>query len=106
MKPVCPELQSAKPGFRHDRRGKGDELTMINLYIVDLLEILGTGTSHWYGIVVLYLGPESMMPVASALAGIIGAILMFWQRLMRWKRQLVSHIRNRARKPANNRKSA
>jgi len=30
---------------------------------------------------VLYLGPEIMMPVVSALAAIGGVILMFWRRV-------------------------
>jgi hypothetical protein len=30
-----------------------------------------------------------MMPLASALAGIVGAILIFWQRLAGWSRKLI-----------------
>jgi len=28
----------------------------------------------------MYIGPEVMMPLASALAGVIGVLLMFWRR--------------------------
>jgi hypothetical protein len=30
---------------------------------------------------VLYIGPEVFMPVLSALAGALGVLLMFWQRV-------------------------
>jgi hypothetical protein len=30
----------------------------------------------------LYFGPETMMPVASFVAAVVGAILMFWRRLV------------------------
>ena len=38
-------------------------------------------------ILMLYIGPETMLPLASALAAIGGLLLMFWQRfigLLRW----------------------
>ena len=28
----------------------------------------------------MYIGPETLMPVASALAAIVGVLLMFWRR--------------------------
>jgi hypothetical protein len=28
----------------------------------------------------MYLGPETLMPVASALAAVAGVVLMFWRR--------------------------
>jgi hypothetical protein len=31
--------------------------------------------------VVLYIGPEVFMPVLSAIAGALGVLLMFWQRV-------------------------
>lgn len=30
----------------------------------------------------MYIGPDTLMPVASALAAIAGVVLMFWRRLM------------------------
>lgn len=32
---------------------------------------------------VLYIGPEVFMPLLSALAGALGVLLMFWQRVTR-----------------------
>jgi hypothetical protein len=28
----------------------------------------------------MYVGPETLMPVASAIAGVVGVMLMFWRR--------------------------
>ena len=28
----------------------------------------------------MYLGPETLMPIASALAAVLGALLIFWRR--------------------------
>ena len=33
-------------------------------------------------IIILYIGPESMLPLLSALAAIGGVLLMFWQRFI------------------------
>jgi hypothetical protein len=71
---------------------------LINLVVFDIARVLGLDSCTWYGIVILYLGPETMMPVASALAGIVGAIIMFWQRLVRWTRKLIQYVKSR--KPA------
>jgi hypothetical protein len=30
----------------------------------------------------LYIGPETMLPLASALTAILGVLLMFWQRVV------------------------
>jgi len=43
--------------------------------------------NHVLPIIILYIGPETMLPLASALAAIGGFLLMFWQRfigLLRW----------------------
>jgi len=32
--------------------------------------------------VLLYIGPETMLPLASALAAVGGVLLLFWQRLV------------------------
>lgn len=76
----------------------------LNLFLTDLSQVFGLEISSWYGIIILYLGPETMMPVASALAGIIGAVLMFWQRLVRLTRRLACYIKTRMRRPAENKK--
>jgi len=41
--------------------------------------------SQW--LILLYMGPDTMMPLASALAAIIGTLLMFWHRLVGWARR-------------------
>jgi hypothetical protein len=38
--------------------------------------------------VILYLGPETILPVASILASIIGFILMFWRVILKSVRNL------------------
>ena len=40
----------------------------------------------------LYLGPEVIMPLASLLAAIGGALLMFWQRCVRGVRAVYRFI--------------
>ena len=77
----------------------------INLVVCDLVRVFGLETISWYGVIILYLGPETMMPVASALAGIIGAVIMFWQRLVRWAHKFVRYLKARNSKPAESRKS-
>jgi hypothetical protein len=39
-------------------------------------------------IILLYIGPETMLPLASALAAIGGLLLMFWHRLIGLLRKL------------------
>jgi hypothetical protein len=39
------------------------------------------GASHPLAWVVLYIGPEVFMPVLSAIAGALGVLLMFWQKV-------------------------
>jgi hypothetical protein len=39
-------------------------------------------------LVLLYIGPETMLPLVSALAAIGGVLLMFWQRFMGIVRRL------------------
>ena len=63
----------------------------------DLFPVFGVET---YSVIILYLGPESMMPIASALAGIVGAILMFWQRIIRWKRKFIRYLKAKTQKSA------
>jgi hypothetical protein len=33
-------------------------------------------------IIMLYIGPETILPLTSALAAILGVLLMFWQRFV------------------------
>jgi hypothetical protein len=43
---------------------------------------------QWLPFVVLYIGPETMLPLASALAAIAGVLMMFWQRFVALIRKL------------------
>lgn len=52
-------------------------------------------SSQW--LVFLYMGPDSMMPLASALAAIIGTLLMFWHRLVGWTRRVYRGLTLRIR---------
>jgi hypothetical protein len=40
----------------------------------------------------MYLGPETLMPVASALAALAGLVLMFWRRLVGSARALLQRV--------------
>ena len=40
----------------------------------------------------LYFGPEVLMPVASALAAAVGAILLFWRRGVALVRRVVARV--------------
>jgi hypothetical protein len=39
-------------------------------------------------LVILYIGPETILPLTSALAAILGVVLMFWQRFVGLIRKL------------------
>ena len=44
----------------------------------------------------LYFGPETLMPLASALAAAVGAVLMFWRRGLALIRRLGSRVFRRS----------
>jgi undecaprenyl pyrophosphate phosphatase UppP len=48
------------------------------------LENLGASADvvRYLPIIMAYIGPETMLPLASALAAIAGVLLIFWQRLV------------------------
>ena len=41
-----------------------------------------TDVVQYLPIILLYIGPETMLPLASALAAIGGVLLMFWHRFV------------------------
>ncbi len=43
----------------------------------------------------LYIGPDALMPLASAIAAAFGIALMFWRRLFAWLRLSVRSIGRR-----------
>jgi hypothetical protein len=46
----------------------------------------------------LYAGPESVLPLVSALATFIGLLLMWWRRAREWARALVQFCRKKTGK--------
>ena len=40
----------------------------------------------------MYIGPETLMPIASALAAVVGFLLMFWRRTVALVRTGVSKV--------------
>jgi hypothetical protein len=42
--------------------------------------------------ILLYFGPETVMPVASGVAAVLGAVLMFWRRIVRVGGGLVGRV--------------
>ena len=48
----------------------------------------------------MYVGPETLMPLASALAAIAGAILLFWRRSVGLVRRIAMGLRGAVRRMA------
>ena len=46
----------------------------------------------------MYLGPDALMPVASAIAAVVGFVLMFWRRLVGAVRLLAQRVSLRLRR--------
>jgi hypothetical protein len=52
-------------------------------------------------VTLLYFGPETYMPLASAIAAVTGVVLMLWRRTIAFFRALVARMRGRSvRAPA------
>jgi hypothetical protein len=47
-----------------------------------------TDVVQYLPMIMLYIGPETMLPLASALAAIGGVLLIFWQRFVGLVRKL------------------
>jgi hypothetical protein len=41
----------------------------------------------------MYIGPDALMPAASALTAVVGIVLMFWRRVVSALRRVVSALR-------------
>lgn len=59
-----------------------------NLIVNVGLDQLSSQVSVLPAMVMLYIGPETMLPLTSALAAIAGVLLMFWQRIVRLVRKV------------------
>jgi hypothetical protein len=67
----------------------------LNIFINVIPMIHGWGEKST--IVLLYLGPDSMLPLASILAAIVGFILIFWRHIFKIVKKFFRKI---MRKPA------
>ena len=50
--------------------------------------------------VLLYIGPEAFLPLTSALAAIVGVVMMFWNRVVGLARRIWLMVTGRSDKPA------
>ncbi len=56
---------------------------------MEIVAVIASSTpNHILPWVLLYIGPDVFLPLTSALAAIVGVVLMFWQRLVGWARSL------------------
>jgi hypothetical protein len=49
-----------------------------------------THATGWLPFVVLYIGPDQILPLTSVLGGIVGVLLIVWQRLVRAGRKMLA----------------
>jgi hypothetical protein len=49
--------------------------------------------------ILLYVGPDQIMPLASVLSAIVGVAVMFWHRLVAFARMCFGFFRRRGRPP-------
>jgi len=56
-------------------------------------------SAHAVLMVVLYVGPDLILPLTSALAAIAGVLLMFWNRVMSFVRSVWNSVFGRPKKP-------
>ncbi len=59
-------------------------LNLVLLFIAPLLDI-----------VLLYIGPETFMPILSALAAVGGVLLIFWRNVMAFFRKAFNFFRHK-----------
>ena len=65
-------------------------------------ELVPLNSSHFLSAILLYAGPDQILPLMSVLGGILGVLLVFWQRFVRLVRRVgqfsMSRLRSSARK--------
>jgi hypothetical protein len=61
-------------------------MRIIATALVAVLLIAGGHRSEVQPWMLLYIGPDLLLPFTSAIAATVGVVLMFWQRLTRWVR--------------------
>jgi hypothetical protein len=52
-------------------------------------------------LVFLYLGPETVLPVASVLAAVLGVLLIFWRHVVALARKAMRALRRRSGPPSS-----
>ena len=62
-------------------------MTLLNLILLFL--------SPLADIVLLYIGPETFMPILSALAAVGGVLLIFWRNVMAFFRKVLHFFRSK-----------
>ena len=59
---------------------------------------LASPISSLASLMLLYVGPDQMLPLTSALAAMVGVLLMFWQRVVHWARESWHRLTMRRRR--------
>ena len=55
---------------------------------MDIVAIVSAPANHALPLLLAYIGPDIFLPLTSALAAVVGVVLMFWQRFVGWVRSL------------------
>jgi hypothetical protein len=63
-------------------------MRIVAIAFVAVLLIAGGHVSEVQPWMLLYLGPDLLLPFTSAIAAALGVVLMFWRRLTGWVRNL------------------
>ena len=57
-------------------------------------------SSHFLSAILLYAGPDQILPLMSVLGGILGVLLVFWQRFVRLIRRVGQFFMSKLRPAA------
>lgn len=64
-----------------------------------LSTLSGTSLDQWSAWVLLYVGPDLLLPLTSAIAAIAGVLLMFWNRVVGFVRTGWRRMTGKPREP-------
>ena len=64
---------------------------------MDTPNLLSLATSPQILLVLLYAGPDQLLPLMSVLGGILGILLIFWQRFVGFVRRTAQFVAARLR---------
>lgn len=65
----------------------------------ELIPLINSG--HFFSAILLYAGPDQILPLMSVLGGAIGVLLIFWQRFVRLVKRVGQFFMSRLRPSAN-----